>query len=288
MPPRGHALTSALTPSDISVIGPLARTAFHLENALRLMAGPDLLESAGLRLDLPGLDAPLSALRVAVWADDPICPVSAPVRAAVMSVATALAAQGATIDEAARPAFSAEHNHRVFSALLTSAMATRLPDDQYGDLVSRAGRLAADDQGGAAFVLRSQTMRHRDWALTNEARTRIRWDWQQFFEQYDFMITPIMPTSAFAHDHAPFGERSITVDGKRMPYFSQTFWAGLAGAALLPATIVPTGAMVPAGGASLPIGVQIIGPSYGDIRCIQLAQRLEQLGFVFTPPPGCN
>jgi amidase len=56
LPPRGHALGGALSPTDISVIGPLARSADDLETALRLMAGPDALEAAGLQLDLPELD----------------------------------------------------------------------------------------------------------------------------------------------------------------------------------------------------------------------------------------
>ena len=30
----------------------------------------------------------------------------------------------------------------------------------------------------------------------------------------------------------------------------------------------------------------IVGPAYGDLRTIQLAQRLESLGFAFRPPPG--
>lgn len=34
-------------------------------------------------------------------------------------------------------------------------------------------------------------------------------------------------------------------------------------------------------------GVPIIGPAYGDLRTIQLAQRLEQHGFAFVPPPAC-
>ena len=67
-----------------------------------------------------------------------------------------------------------------------------------------------------------------------------------------------------------------------MPFFDQTFWAGLVGVVYLPATIIPTG---PAED-GLPIGVQIIGPSYGDLRTIQLAQRLEQMGFAFQPPPN--
>ena len=49
-----------------------------------------------------------------------------------------------------------------------------------------------------------------------------------------------------------------------------------------------TGTVIPGGLGpdGLPIGVQLIGPAYGDLRTVQLARRLEQLGFGFTPPPG--
>ena len=282
LPMRGHSLTGALTPPDISVIGPLARSAADLETTLRLMAGPDLLEARGLKLDLPGLDTPLSALRIAVWRDDPMCPVSAAVRERVDAVAAALAAQGAHIDDQARPDFSPEHSHRVFQGLLHSAMAGRFADDDYARLVAQAEALDPADQGAAAQVLRAQTMRARDWQRLAEARTQLRWAWQRFFERHDFVLAPVMSTTAFAHDHAPFGQRTIAVDGVRQPYFGQIFWAGLAGVACLPVTVIPTG---PAAD-GLPIGVQIIGPGYGDLRTIQLAQRLESLGFDFKPPPG--
>jgi amidase len=91
-----------------------------------------------------------------------------------------------------------------------------------------------------------------------------------------------MSTTAFPQDEGPFGARSIDVDGAKLPYFSQIFWAGLAGVAQLPAAVIPGGAAAD----GLPVGVQLIGPAYGDLRLVQLAQRLEALGFGFTPPPG--
>jgi amidase len=281
-PPRGHGVAGALTPGDISVIGPLARSAFDLETALRLMAGPDDLDSAAVRIDLPQLDGPLADLRIGVWASDPFCPTSAAVAQRVHAVAAALAAHGARIDEAARPEFSPGHSHEVFSALLLSAMSARMPDEQFAALIARSDRLDPEDASLAAEQTRWRTLRMRDWARHNEARTRLRWAWRRFFETVDFLITPIMPTTAFPHDHRPEGERTIEIDGVSVPYFNQTFWAGLAGGVYLPATIIPTG---PAADA-LPIGVQIIGPAWGDLRTIQLAQRLEQMGFAFTPPPA--
>src|SRR5262249_22235223 len=52
-PPRGHALPGRVAAADISVIGPLARSADDLDVALGAMAGPDAIEGAGLRLARP-------------------------------------------------------------------------------------------------------------------------------------------------------------------------------------------------------------------------------------------
>ena len=282
LPPRGHSLGGVLSPTDISVIGPLGRSAADLELALGLMAGPDELEAAGLRLQLPLLETATSRLRIAVWRSDAMCPVSAAVAAKVDAVAAALGALGAGLDDQARPAFSSEHSHRVFASLLLSSMSARLPDADFARLVADADKLDPKDASDTAAQLRAQTLRARDWSRINEARTQLRWAWHRFFADWDFLITPIMPTTAFAHDHRPNAERRIEVDGVSHPYFMQTFWAGLAGVSYLPATVIPAGP----GPDGLPIGVQIIGPAYGDLRTVALAQRLEPLGFAFTAPPG--
>ncbi len=52
VPPRGQALYGNVAASDISVIGPLARSAEDLALALDIIAGPDPVEAAGWRLDL--------------------------------------------------------------------------------------------------------------------------------------------------------------------------------------------------------------------------------------------
>ena len=281
-PTRGHSPTGALTPPDISVIGPLARSAADLRAALSLMAGPDLLEAPALSVDLRGLDKPLSSLRIGVWTSDPLCAPSKEMTERVEAVAAALAAEGAQVDPAARPDFEARESDFVFLGLLFSAMANRMPEAMFADLVDKAQALAADDNSPRAWQLRWQTMRARDWAGLNERRTRLRWAWHEFFQKYDVLITPIMPTTAFPHDHRPEHQRTIVVDGVERAYSTQLFWAGLSGVAYLPSTIIPTG---PAAD-GLPIGVQLIGPHYGDMKLIDLAERLEGLGFGFRPPPG--
>src|SRR6266545_2813055 len=53
VPPRGQALPGRLAQADISVIGPLGRSAEDLELGLGIMAGPDEIDAAGYRLALP-------------------------------------------------------------------------------------------------------------------------------------------------------------------------------------------------------------------------------------------
>ncbi|HWS74498.1 MAG TPA: amidase [Quisquiliibacterium sp.] len=281
IPSRGHGL-GALRPTDIAVVGPMARSATDLELALRLLAGPDEIEAGGFAARLEGLNRPISSLRVAVWADDPLAPVSAETSARVRKVAQALAAAGAEIDERARPDFDPAHAHDTYLTLLWAALAAGMPDDKFERQVGRAEALSEDDMDWASRMLRAQTLRHRDWLRADEARTALRWAWHRFFQRYDVMLMPVMPVPAFAHDHRPFSQRSLSVDGRQRHYFECLFWAGLPGASLLPSTVIPTGA----GSDGLPIGVQIVGPAFGDLKTIQLAQQLESRGFSFVPPPA--
>ena len=280
--PRGHSLGDTRTPNDIAVVGPLARSAADLELALRLVSGPDELDAGGVQMVLKGLDKPLSSLRVAVWHTDPLCPSSADVAQRVEAVAQVLAQAGAAIDAKARPGFTAAHSYAVFRGLLRPAMSARAPQAAFDKLAQRVKTLTATDTDERSQMLRDQTVSVHDWTTLHEARARLRWAWHEFFKDHDFLVTPTMPTSAFPHDHSNFGGRRVPVDGVAVPYFNQMFWAGLAGVSLLPATIIPTGP----DRHGLPIGVQIIGPLYGDLKTIQLAQCLERLGFAFQVPPA--
>ena len=281
LPPRGHAMPGVLTPADISVIGPLARSAEDLETAVRVMAGPDEIAARGLGLRLPTLEEPPREWRVGVWRDDSMAPVDDSVSARVDAVAVALRGLGATVRFDARPV-DARHSHFVYQNLLQATMSARLPEARYQRAVAAAAALPAEDASLQATITRAQVASFRDWTANNERRTHLRWGWHDFFEKCDVLVAPIMATAAFPHDHRPFGERSVTVNGEQVGYFDQVFWAGLASVAYLPSTVVPTGL----NGQGLPIGVQIIGPEYGDLITIGVARTLEREGFAFTPAPG--
>src|SRR5258706_9010332 len=57
-PPRGQAMPGVVAPTDISVIGPMARSAEDLDLGLRVMAGPAQIYAARGGLGLPGPPRP--------------------------------------------------------------------------------------------------------------------------------------------------------------------------------------------------------------------------------------
>ena len=284
LPPRGHALPGVKSQTDLSVIGPLGRGAADLELGVHAMAGPDEIMGEGYTLNLrEPTRGRLGDCRVACWTSHDLAPVTQEVQGRVRAVADAITGAGGQVDFDATPAeFDAGAAFDTYQTLLQAVMMSRQPDDVYKALQEDARALAPDDLSAQAQTLRRQVATYRDYAAANEARTHLRWQWREFFGRYDALIAPIMATPAFRHDHRPFGKRTLMVDDAERPYFEQVFWAGLAILSYLPATVIPTGPGV--GG--LPIGVQIIGPEFGDLKTIGLAKLLEAEGFGYTPPPG--
>src|SRR2546426_12314717 len=85
----------------------------------------------------------------------------------------------------------------------------------------------------------------------------MRLAWAEFFKTYDLLLCPVAGTAAFPHDqHGERHERTLVVNGKRVPVTDHLFWAGYTGASYLPATAAPCG--LTRGG--LPVGMQIVGP----------------------------
>jgi amidase len=131
-------------------------------------------------------------------------------------------------------------------------------------------------------MMRANTASHRDWLAANETRHKMRWRWAEFFRDWDLLLCPVASSAAFPHDHeGERYERTLAVNGRRVPATDQLFWAGYSGMAYLPSTVAPCG-FTPAG---LPVGVQIVGPQYGDRTCIEFARLLEREFQGFVPPP---
>jgi amidase len=282
-PPLGHALGGNVMQSDISVIGPLARSAADLALALDAMAGAEPVET-GWKLELPPPRTHnFKDLRVAIMTEHPLSQVDASITGKLTELAGFLREQGATVSETARPDFDLARGHRLFIQMLRATTSARGDAAEVQHWREEAARLEADDASYYAMMARGITLSHREFLIGNEQRHRMRRAWAAFFQDWDVFLCPPAAGPAQPHDHQ--GERwsrTITVNGHQVPATDQMFWAGISGFYLLPATVAPLG-FSPAG---LPVGVQIVGPQYGDRTTIEVARLLEDAWQAFVAPPG--
>jgi amidase len=283
-PPRGQALPGRVAPGDIAVIGPMGRSAADLEIGLRVMAGPDEIDGQGWRLRLP---APrkkrLREYKVAVMLEDPNSAVDREVQDRLQALADFLGRSRATVSDRARPAIDTGEAHRAYILLLRAATSGRQTDEILRQNVAIARRLDPGDESYYARMIRGNAMPHRDWLALDEIRHQLRWRWAEFFQEWDLLLCPVAASAAFPHDQAgERHERTVRVNGREVPTTDQLFWAGYSGLVYLPSTVAPAG-FTPG---RLPVGVQIVGPQYGDRTCIAFARLLEQEFQGFVPPDG--
>jgi amidase len=248
------------------------------------MAGPDPVEAAGWRLELkPPRWRAFKDLRVGVMLSDPVSEVDQAVQAKLQALADFLAQHGATVSDTARPALDTAAVQQLYVQMLRAATSGRQSDAVFAKNLQAARELKAGDESYFARMTRANVLPHREWLAGNEQRHRMRLVWAAFFEDWDLLLCPAAASVACPHDQVgERHERTITVNGKRVPTTDQLFWAGYSGLFYLPSTVAPIGLTA----AGLPVGVQIIGPQYGDLACIALAQLLEKEYAGFVAPPG--
>jgi len=284
-PPRGH-LPPGIPPlpgtADLSVIGPMARSAEDLEALLAIMAGPDDLDTGvGYRLDLPAPRAQdISGFRVLLLDRHPLVETEASVAAALDALAKGLETQGAKVARRSDLLPDLDAGARIFVALLSAAMAARVPEEAYARMAEAAARVPADERSLGAEMARGAALSHRGWSQIDARRKGVRAQWRALFREFDAVIAPVTPTPAFPHDHEPEQRnRRLLVNGRPQDYFANVLWPGLATMPGLPATALPIGQAQ-----GLPIGAQIIGPWLEDRTPLRLARLIEREFGGFVAP----
>ena len=282
IPSSGHELVANVPEPDLSVCGPLARSAQDLRIALDIMSGPFGEESVGWKLDLPEPKFnDLKDLKVAIWSTDEMAPVASEISERAIMVGEKLAGLGAVVSYDARPKFDTLHQEIVYQTLLQSVMSVSMPKDEVEKVQEIVNNLETDDFSAEALLARGTVLSHRNWIRSNYQREQIKIAWSQFFKEWDILICPQQATTAFDHDHRKFSERKITVDNHEQPYFQQIFWAGMIVNAHLPSTVFPTGPS----NDGLPIGLQAVSGLYQDKKTIKFCELLSQEIGGFIPPP---
>lgn len=280
----GHALAGIVANPDISVIGPLARGAEDLRLAFDLIAGPDEVDGAGWQVSL-ARKAPkgIKGLRVAVMSNSKVSDVDASVAGEIEKLGAFLAKRGAKVSTRARPEIDEAEAWRVYVTLLRAETAGRLTDAEFARWQDRMRGRPADDPAYEVMAARGATIHYKDWLNVSNRRHQMRLAWAAFFRDWDVLLCPTASTAAFKQDQqGERWERMIPVNGKPQPSTQQMFWAGWAGAFYLPGTVAPI-ALTREG---LPVGVQIVGPQYGDYVTMGVARLIEREYRAFSAPPA--
>ena len=153
----------------------------------------------------------------------------------------------------------------IFLVFLQGGLAARIGSHmaKFGDRVAKSLRESVERGAGWSAV---------DWGHALGQRTVVFRRVQALFRRFDVLVSPTLSRPALAADHDPFqpitigGEAAGSIRGAWYPY---TFPFNLSGH---PAVSLPCGWSSD----GLPIGLQIVGPWYGDRRVLALAAHLER------------
>jgi amidase len=287
VPSRGHTpppFPPLPFDRDLSVIGPMARSALDLSLLLDVIAGPDPMEAGKaytLALPAPRHSA-LKDFRVLLIDTDPVMPTDAVVRANIDQLAAKLGKAGVKLERSSPLLADFAASTRLYMRMLMSFLGASFTPEIYANAQAAAAALLPGDLSLGAERLRGIALGHRDWVMADGGRARLRAQWRELFGSFDAVICPVMPTPAYPHDHSPGQEnRRIKIDGEDYVYPDQLAWPGIATLPGLPATAIPTG-FSPDG---LPLGVQIVGPWLEDRTPLKLAELIEREYGGFVPPP---
>ena len=279
VPVRGHIppMPGELLAPPLGVAGPIARSAADLELALDVLAPAPPGPSRHERLE---------DFRVALWADGSVLSADGRCLDAMRAYADDLRGLGVTVDEEARPDIDVRASDDLYVAMLFAIISAGMPEEVLA--VTEAAGEGQDPAGYPARIAKAVRMTHHEFIVLQERQLQLQAAWGRFFERYDLILCPVMPTVAFPHDHSGDGpgptaqySRTTLVDGAPVPYMNGLQWPGLATVANLPATAIPTGRTVD----GMPTGLQAVGPFGEDRTPLRFATLTERALGGSVPPP---
>ncbi len=284
VPYRGHLMPGSVAYSDITVAGPMARSAKDLTAMMKILVGSEGVDRRGVAYSLPkSAKTKLKEFRVAIKLSSGVGEVDQTYQDQLIALAQFLKKNSKRLSFDARPTFSDEEAYENFILLLRATSTKRMSDGDIEKAAEKSRMLDADDTSYVALMTRAFGLSHGAWLRANERRHQMRLMWDAFFDDWDVMLCPCAASAAWPHDHVgERHERLIPVNGKMVSTIDQRFWAGYSGNFYLPSTVAPLGLTAE----GLPLGVQIITREYGDYTSLRFAELLEQEWRNFTPPPG--
>jgi amidase len=102
-------------------------------------------------------------------------------------------------------------------------------------------------------------------------RSQAMREWSVFFAEHPVLLSPTWALPAFAPD----ADIEASLDGGMLEVFRPVLAANILS---LPAAVVPAGLAD-----GLPVGVQVIGDRFTDLRCLAIAEQIERACGRITP-----
>ncbi len=282
--PRGHipGPPGALTATDMSVVGPMARSVRDLQLLLPILAGPDGLDKKGYKLELPApRTTDVTKMKLALWTDDPYSPTSSDTQRVLNDLADRLEAAGATVDRNPKLPNSLEEICSIYTPMLSSIILSTLPPQVLESLAQAAANAPEGDNSFTTLQAKGANLTYGQRIIYQEIRLQMRQAWEAFLADYDAILMPNSPDAAFVKNHeTPFGERMVDVDGKPQPYHDFIAWTAPSILLTFPAASIPAGQSAK----GLPINVQIMSAYLEDLTALAVGAAVEQVSGPFKAP----
>jgi amidase len=258
VPPEDESISFQM----MAVQGVMARRVADVRTGLRVVAGQhhrDPLSVSAYLVDL----APGQRARIAVLAEPPGNPTHPGVAAVVRAAGRALEDAGHQVVEATPPAYG--EVVEMWARLLSLDLRHQLPLLQAVMGPDAVRFLMAGVDSFPDVDLSA--------ALTDFARRQaLQRAWSAWFGEFDALICPVWTQPPFEHgfDIASPDSSAQTLDLLR-PVMPANYLG-------LPAAAVSAGLAD-----GLPVAVQVVGPAFSDLRCLTLAEQIDQALGLPTP-----
>ena len=260
----------------LSHAGPITRTVRDAALFMDVTVGPDPLDSFSLPASLPAVDGAkttfvdalqgdVTGLRIAWSPDLGTAAVDPHVRNVAAAAARRFEELGCHVEEAHPPlADPWEIVHTIWSTGFAGAYRDRL--DQVRDQM---------DPGLVQVIEAGLQFSAADLAAAHLRRDEYFHGWREFLQNYDLMLTPTLPITAFEAGLDHPGQ----IQGRKTSYLSWTAFTYPVNLTGQPVASVPCGFVD-----GLPVGLQIIGRWRDDPTVLRAAAAFESLAPWPHPP----
>jgi amidase len=239
----------------MSVAGPMARSVEDLRLALRIIAGPDGLDTHVPPVQWRDLERPkLGDLSIAWSSEFPGIDTQDEIRTVVEGV-TGQLAEGGAIVEQKMPDVDLGHQFELGEELFDLVAGT-FPEEPTA---------FSED----ASVSSKELDPLEAYLMAWDRRDDVMRAWEEFFADWDVLMMPAGTRTAERHGEEP------TEPSEEYPY-------ALSALSGCPMVVIPAGV----DNQGLPFGLQIIGRRWADERLLGIAESVSELTGGFRQPPG--